>query len=279
MAAEHRRRLLLGAAVWALAPSVPGASGARAAATSRSALILGNARYPGAALKNAGKDAQLMHAVAGELGFSSTLLLDSDLMRMIEEVQRWLAASSASTTRLLYYAGHGAQYRGRNYLIPVDAELRSEDDLPGRALEVDGITDRLSRLATGVNLLVLDACRSAPMLRPPPGSRQRAGAGRAPAPGLAALQAPRGTLVAYATAPGALAADDPTADHSPYTRHLAAQMRLPGVPIETVFKRTRAAVLQETRGTQVPWETSSLVGELCLAGAAAPACGPAGAGR
>jgi hypothetical protein len=215
VAADHRRRLLLGAAAWALAPGV------RAATAPRSALILGNARYPGAALKNAGNDAQLIHSVAGELGFLSTLLLDADLARMIEAVQRWLAASSASTTRLLYYAGHGAQYRGRNYLIPIDAELRSEDDLPGRALEVDGITDRLSRLATGVNLLVLDACRSAPLLRPPPGSRQRAGAGRAPAPGLAALQAPRGTLVAYATAPGALAADDPAADHSPYTRHLA----------------------------------------------------------
>lgn len=268
-----RRRLLLGAAVLVAAPWV------HAAAPLRTALVIGNARYAGAALKNAGNDARLMHSVAQELGFASTLLLDADLPRMIDSLQRWLSAATPASTRWLYYAGHGAQYRGRNFLIPVDTELRSEDDLPGRALDAGGVIDRLARLAAGVNLVVLDACRSAPLLQPPPGSRQRSGPARAPQPGLAPMQAPHGTLVAYATAPGALAADDPAADHSPYTRHLAAQLRLPGVPIETVFKRTRAAVLHETRGTQMPWETSSLVGDLCLAGPSAPACGPVGAGR
>lgn len=269
----ERRRLVLGAVALAAAPRMA------AAKPARSALVIGNARYPGAALKNAANDARLMHGVALELGFVSTLLLDADLQSMVASLQRWLALATPASTRLLYYAGHGAQYRGRNFLIPVDAELRSEDDLPGRSLDSGVAIDRLSRLSAGVSVVVLDACRSAPLLRPPPGSRQRSDAARAPQPGLAPMQAPRGTLVAYSTAPGALAADDPAAEHSPYTRHLAAQLRQPGVPLETVFKRTRAAVQQETQGTQVPWEASSLVGELCLAGPMAPACSPAGPGR
>jgi len=239
----------------------------------RSALIVGNAAYPGAPLKNAGNDARLMQSVAQELGFQVTLMLDADLLQLLEAISNWVSATPGAGTRLFYFAGHGAQYRGRNYLIPVDAELRSEDDLLGRALDATGLTERLSRSGSGVNLLVFDACRSAPMVRPPPGSRLRTQPGSRPPPGLAAAVAPRGTLVAYATAPGALAADDSSGRNSPYTRNLAAQLRTPGLPIETVFKRTRAAVLQETGGTQVPWETSSLIGDLCLAGGDTRVCG------
>lgn len=238
----------------------------------RSALLIGNARYAAASLKNPANDARLMQTVSHELGFNTTLALDASLSQMLGALRDWLTASANASTRLLYYAGHGAQYRGRNYLVPVDAEMRSEDDLPGRAVDATDLIDRLARTPAGVNLLVFDACRSLPMLQPPPGSRVRAGEGRAPAPGLAAAPAPRGTLVSYATAPGALAADDPSRDNSPFTRHLAAQLRVPGLSIEAVFKRTRAAVLQESGGTQVPWESSSLVGDLCLTDSAGAAC-------
>lgn len=272
-----RRTALLRLLALAGAAGLPPASLAQTRSTSaapRSALIVGNAAYPGAPLKNAANDARLMQSVAQELGFHVTLLLDADLLQLLEAISGWVAGPAPTgATRLFYFAGHGAQYRGRNYLIPVDAELRSEDDLLGRALDATGLTERLSRSGTGVNLLVFDACRSVPLVRPPPGSRLRNQSGTRPPPGLAPAVAPRGTLVAYATAPGALAADDPASRHSPYTRNLAAQLRTPGLPIETVFKRTRAAVLQETGGTQVPWETSSLVGDLCLAGGDARVCG------
>lgn len=273
-----RQLLTLASASAGCAQAAAQSRGASSSATAgpRSALIVGNAAYPGAPLKNAGNDARLMQSVAQELGFQATLLLDADLLQLLEAISGWLSATVATAvggTRLFYFAGHGAQYRGRNYLIPVDAELRSEDDLLGRALDATGLTERLSRSGPGVNLLVFDACRSAPLVRPPTGSRLRTQPGSRPLPGLAAAVAPRGTLVAYATAPGALAADDPGSRNSPYTRNLAAQLRTPGLPIETVFKRTRAAVLQETGGTQVPWETSSLVGDLCLAGGDVPVCG------
>ena len=272
-----RRSALLRLLTLAGAASVPPASLAQVQSNSaapRSALIVGNAAYPGAPLKNAANDARLMQSVAQELGFQVTLLLDADLLQLLEAISGWVAGPAlAGATRLFYFAGHGAQYRGRNYLIPVGAELRSEDDLLGRALDATGLTDHMSRKGTGVNLLVFDACRSVPLVRPPPGSRMRNRNGSRPPPGLAPVVAPRGTLVAYATAPGALAADDPAGRHSPYTRNLAAQLRTPGLPIETVFKRTRAAVVQETGGTQVPWETSNLVGDLCLAGGDARVCG------
>jgi uncharacterized caspase-like protein len=258
-----------GSALCAPAPAQTGSAGSGL----RSALIVGNAAYAAAPLTNAGNDARLMQSVAQELGFQVTLLLDADLLQLLEAISRWLAQGPAGGTRLFYFAGHGAQYRGRNYLVPVDAELRSEADLLARALDATSLAERLSRRGQGVNLLVFDACRSAPMLSPPPGSRLRTQPGGRPPQGLAPVVAPRGTLVAYATAPGSLAADDPNSRNSPYTRNLAAQLRTPGLPIEAVFKRTRAAVLEETGGTQVPWESSSLVGELCLASGATRACG------
>lgn len=262
-----RRRLLAAAALACAAPGLPRLAAAQARTGARSALVLGNSRYPAALLKNAANDARLMQQVLQELGFGVTLVLDAGLQGLLDALSAWLATAAQAETRLLYFAGHGAQYRGRNYLIPVDAELRSEDDLPGRALDVNDLIERLARQSRGANLVVLDACRSTPMLQPPPGVRQRSRNQQPLRPGLAAMQVPRGTLVAYATAPGALAADDPADEHSPYTRHLAVHLRTPGLPIEWVFKRTRSAVLHETAGRQVPWESSSLTGELCLAGA------------
>lgn len=248
---QCRRRLLVAAAVASCTAgwSARAADQSSVAAGGRSALIVGNSRYPAALLKNPVNDARLMQTVLRELGFGTTVMLDAGLPHLLSAVSAWLGTTSAASTRFFYFAGHGAQYRGRNYLIPVDAELRSEDDLPGRTVDASELIARLSRLATGVNLVVLDACRAVPMLQPPPGTRQRGNEARRPAPGLSPMPAPRGTLVGYATAPGALAADEPAQGNSPYTRHLAAALRVPGLSIESVFKQTRTAVLQESGGT------------------------------
>ena len=258
-----RRSLLQGLVVAGFGAAHPVAW--TASARSRSALLFGNSRDASSALRTAASDARWMNTVLRELGFDTTLVVDGTQARMLDAIRTWLLVSSGASARLLYFAGHGAQYRGRNFLIPVDAELRSEDDLPGRTIDAGDLVDRMARDRDGVNLLVFDACRSMPMLQTPAGGLRGKG-GVPPAPGLAPMTAPRGTLVAYSTAPGALSTDDPHHDNSPYTRHLAAQLRVPGLPIETVFKRARAEVLRDSGGTQTPWETSSLVGDVCLAG-------------
>ncbi len=277
LAAEpvQRRRVLalLGAAACsaALRPAV-----AETAAAPKVAWIIGNTRYSGAPLANAGNDARLVAAAVRELGFNVTLQLDASHAAMLETARSWLAAAAAASVRMVYFAGHGAQYRGRNFLLPVDARLRSEDDLPASAFSVNDLVDRLSRFEAGVNVVVLDACRSIAALSSPPGLRMRGPSAAFGLPGLSPTLTPRGTIVAYSTSPGAVAADNPQAANSTYTRHLVAQLRTPGLPIEAVFKRTRAAVLQESNGTQVPWESSSLISEFCFAPSAAGVCSASG---
>jgi uncharacterized caspase-like protein len=247
---------------------------AQAQEASRSALVLGNASYPMAPLANALNDARLVTRTLKDLGFRVRLLADTAFDDMLVAVKAWLNESAPAAVRMMYFAGHGAQYRGNNYLVPVDARLLSEDDLPGAALSVQELTDRLSRFESGVNVVVLDACRSAPGTPLPPGLRWRGPANSIPASsGLSAAVAPRGTLIAYATSPGAVAADNPRARNSVYTQHLVHHLATPGLPIEAVFKRTRAAVLAASGGSQVPWESSSLVSEFCFAPNAAGGCG------
>ena len=170
--------------------------------------------------------------------------------------------------RLLFYAGHGVQLKGRNYLMPVDAEVQNEDDIAQRGADVSELLERLATIHDGVNLIVLDACRNNPFSLAPSqlaDSRRFRTRGLTPqTAGLAPLQAPSGTLIAYSTAPGSVAIDDPGQRNSVYTRNLLAQLRTPGQPVERLFKQVRVAVAQETQQQQVPWETSSLMGEFCF---------------
>lgn len=266
-----RRRFLASGALLSLAGGL--AVPARAEPTSRVALVVGNGRYPGAPLVNTVNDAELVASSARNLGFKVNLLLNATNASLLEAVKLWLDSTAKAEARMLYFAGHGARYRGRNFLIPVDARLRSEDDLPAAAFSVDDLADRLSRFGSGVSVVVLDACRSIPSLTAPPGLRMRGASEATWTPGLSAALAPKGTLIAYSTSPGAVAADSPQQKNGLYTRHLAAHMRTPGLPIEDVFKRTRAAVLQESGGTQMPWETSSLVGDFCFSLNSSGRCG------
>ena len=240
----------------------------------RVALIMGNARYARAPLENAVNDGRLVAGAMKDLGFQVTQLFEATHAEMLRQVTEWLAAASSASVRVVYFAGHGAQYRGRNFLIPLDAALRSEDDLPAQAFQVDDLADRLSRFSGGVNVVVLDACRSVPAaMTPLPGARPRGVKGVDLQSGFVPVAAPRGTLIAYSTSPGAVATDNPQSQNSTYTRNLVAQLAVPGLPVEEVFKRTRAAVLQESNGTQTPWETSSLVGGFCFTPNASGGCG------
>jgi uncharacterized caspase-like protein len=270
------RRRVLRASLGALACgsglfAAPSARSQTGAAQARVALVLGNGGYATAPLANAVSDARRVASAVAGLGFGVVMLEDAGRAAMVDAIRGFYAASEQALVRMLYFAGHGAQYRGRNFLIPTDAALRSEDDLPRVAIDAVDIADRLSRFPAGVSLVVLDACRSAPIRA----ARTR-GLEHRDAAGLASMVAPRGTIIAYSTAPGRVAEDGAGAGTGPYARRLAEEISAAGVPIEEVFKRVRVAVMRDTNDRQVPWDSSSLVGELCLRAGADGRCGSAG---
>jgi hypothetical protein len=146
------------------------------------------------------------------------------------------------------------QVAGRNFMVPIDAEIRSEAEVEAESVEVGSVLARMETAKNRLNIVVLDACRDNPFGR----------SFRSASRGLASIDAPAGTLIAYATAPGRVAADGDGAN-GPYGAELARAMAVPGLKIEDVFKRVRVAVQQQTRGDQVPWESSSLTGDFYFA--------------
>jgi uncharacterized caspase-like protein len=247
-------------------------SSAQARQDARMALIIGNARYANAPLYSPVNDARLMDDTLRKIGFETDLRTNITLAEATLSVDTWLRKAAAASVRLIFFSGHGAQYRGSSYLLPVDVKLRSEDNLPGAALHVDALIDRFSRFDSGVNLLVLDACRSVPSTLPPFGGIK----GDKPpkwTPGIAPMAVPQGTVVAWATAKGAMALDNQRLGNSVFTKHLASYLSVPGLPVEEVLKRTREAVRRESSGTQVPEDTSTLTGQFCFVPAAGGACG------
>lgn len=227
----------------------------------RVALVIGNAAYERAPLRNPINDARAVAAALRELGFDVLYRENATLEAMIDAMREFVLRGRSSNVRVVYYAGHGSQVKDKNYLIPVDAALQDEEELPRKTANASAFVDKLGELKTGVNIVILDACRD----HFPVGTRTRGGLGgtRSLAPGLAPLMAPKGTLVAFSTAPGKRAYDG-TESNSPYAKHLVANIPIPGLPVEQMFKRVRVAVSEETRQAQIPWESSSLMGDFCF---------------
>lgn len=277
LAGPRRRRVL--AAIAALAAAGASARPARAASSAsgrRTALLFGNAQYPDASLRNPVRDARLLATTLRDLGFEVVLAENASRDAMYLRVRQWLIGSADAEVRAFYYAGHGVQYRGGSYLVPVDAVFLAEDEIPEKAFNLSHVIEPLSRTGTGVNFVIMDACRAEPAALLSRVQRRTRSLEKLTTAGLGRTVAPRGTVIAYSTSPGALAADGAGAANSVFTRNLALQLRSPGVPIETVFKRVRMAVMRETQNAQVPWESSSLVGEFCLQPNAAGLCGTDG---
>lgn len=232
----------------------------------RIALVIGNGAYKSAPLKNPVGDAEAMAASLKQLGYEVVLRRDTKLFDLIEALRDFSIRAAGASVRLLFYAGHGIQTRGRNYLLPVDAEPQGEDEIAAKAADVGELVDRLSALKSGMNIVVLDACRVNPfaggVIVGPDGRRLKF-RGMTPT-GLARLDAPVGTLVAFSTAPNGVALDGPSGEHSIYARHLLARLQTPGLPIEQLFKRVRIDVAEETQRVQVPWESSSLTADFCF---------------
>jgi uncharacterized caspase-like protein len=250
------------------------AFGARAAeppaGPERVALVVGNASYARAPLQNPVRDARLIAATLRELGFQVRYLENAALKDMVEAMRDFLLQTRASQVRVVYFAGHGTQLKGKNYLLPVDAELQDEAEIAWKTANATDFIDRLGQFKSGVNIVILDACRNAPVII---GTRTRGlGATRSLAPGFVAAPAPSGTVIAFSTAPESVAFDGKAAN-GPYARHLVANMRVPGLSVEQLFKRVRIAVAEETGHQQVPWESTSLVGDFCFRTMALGRCG------
>jgi uncharacterized caspase-like protein len=246
--------------VWAQAKA-PAASAGKG---SRVALVVGNSAYPQAPLRNPINDAEAVASALEGLGFGVSLVRNAGWSALGTAVRGFADSSSSAQLRLVYYAGHGAQVRGRNYLIPVDVDVLDEDELLRKSVDAAELVQRLARQPKAVNVLVMDACRNNPASQvalAADGRRLRTRAGPA---GMARMAAPAGSLIAYATAPGQVADDRAGGTHSLYTKHLLAHMATPGITLEQLFKRVRLGVLQESGAQQQPWEENSLTVDACL---------------
>jgi caspase domain-containing protein len=236
----------------AVAPPVSAQAPAPAAPRDerRTALVIGNGAYQNGPLRNPVRDAKGMARVLRGQGFEVTLLENAgqkETRRAINDFGKKLREGSVG---LFYYAGHGLQVNGRNYLVPVDAAIEEESEVEIEAVDVGAVLSRMDVARNRLNIVILDACRDNPYAR----------SFRSQVRGLASIDAPSGTMIAYATAPGRVARDGAGANGL-YTGELLRAMTVPGLRIEDVFKQVRQSVQQQTRGEQVPWESSSLVGD------------------
>ncbi len=234
-------------------------------ARNRVALVIGNSAYTRAPLANPVNDAKLMAARLKEQGFEVFASYDAsqrDMKRAVQTFAATLRQRGKDVVAFIFYAGHSVQVKGENYLIPVDEQIKSEADVDIDAVSLSSIMSMLENTETRLSIVVLDACRDNPFGYARGGSR-----------GLARVDAPGGSLVAFSTAPGKVAQDGPASGNSFYTAALAQAMAEPGLKIEEVFKRVRIAVREKTKGEQTPWESTSLTGDFYPAGEkpAAPA--------
>jgi len=233
-----------------------GMTGGLAAAqgpAARLALVIGNGDYPQAPLRNPVNDAALMTETLRRVGFEVEEFLNADrrgLTKAFHAFADRLNQAGDGTVALIYYAGHGAQLRGENYLIPVDARIEEQLDIEIEGVRASSLLEILNQTGNRLNIVVFDACRNNPFVS---GTRS---ASR----GLARMDAPTGTLLAYSTAPGRTAVDG-DGRNSPYTRALARTILAEGLKVEEVFKRVRISVMERTDEQQIPWESSSLTGD------------------
>lgn len=219
----------------------------------RLALVVGNSAYRhSGALANPARDAELMAKTLKGVGFQLVgggAQTDLSYAQFNQAVEAFGDMLHAGDVALFYYSGHGLQVAGENYLVPVDANIKSEGEIRVKAVPVNLLFAKLDAVQNGVNIVVLDACRNNPFAR----------SFRSSGGGLAQMNAPNGTLVAFSTAPGQVA-EDGSGRNSAYTAALAKHIQEPGILVEQVFKRVRFDVSGATKGVQTPWENTSLTG-------------------
>jgi len=216
----------------------------------RVALVIGNSAYKESPLANPVNDAADMASVLQDLGFKVILRRNAGTREMRQAIREFGAELRRAEVGLFYFAGHGVQVRGNNYLVPVGADIDNEADVEDLAIDANFAMRVMEEAQVKVSIAILDACRNNPFAR----------GFRSAARGLAQMNAATGSLVAFATAPGSIAADG-SGRNGLYTRHLLANLRSGDPDILKVFQRTRSAVVKETAGRQTPWESTSLIGD------------------
>ncbi len=214
----------------------------------RFALVIGNGNYREVPLKNAPNDAKAIADRLKAMGFDVTLKVDASRVEMIETIRAFGSKlQKQQGVGLFYFAGHGAQLAWRNYLIPVDAQIQDISEIDAQAVDMDTLLTSMTRARNPMNLIILDACRDNPF----------GGKVNVPQKGLSQVDAPPGTLLAYATAPGNTAADG-LGVNGLYTENMLKEMQAPAAKLEDIFKRVRLNVRLQSRGQQIPWESTSL---------------------
>lgn len=225
--------------------------GGRIYQNKRVALVVGNSDYQIGPLTNPVNDARAMKNALEKTGFEvlyhENISSKDNFTRAVRAFGQKLQNGEVG---LFYFAGHGLQVKGINYLVPINAEVLYETEVEYECLDVGFVLAQMEAANNRMNIVILDACRNNPFAR----------SFRSADRGLATMMAPTGTLIAYATAPGSVAADGSGANGL-YTEKILKQLDNPGLKIEEVFKNVRAEVVQESNNRQVPWEASSLIGD------------------
>ncbi len=226
-------------------PSASASTNASLLTAPRRALVIGNSSYAVGPLKNPANDATAIGEELKRQGFEVAMGIDLKRAEMLDLIGAYgQSLARSKPVALFYFAGHGLQLAWRNYLVPVDAAIKSAADVPAQCVDVNAVIEGIGKAANPMNVIILDACRDDPF-------------GRSQQKGLSQLDAPPGTLLAYATSPGNVASDGDGANGL-YTENLLREMKVPEAKIEDVFKRVRLAVRRRSRGQQIPWESTSL---------------------
>jgi hypothetical protein len=219
-----------------------------AAAEARTALVIGNGAYPFGKLANPANDANAMATALRGAGFDVSLRTDLDQQALQESV-RWLGQKLKQNggVGLFYFAGHGLQMNGENYIVPITDGIRGEDDVKRKTVMAAEAVDAMSAANNRLNIVVLDACRNNPL-------------SASVARGLSRLDSSASQFVSFSTSPGSVALDG-DGRNSPYTQHLSEAIGVADINIEQTFKLALKGVYQETHGRQTPWMSSSFFGD------------------
>ena len=220
-------------------------------AEKRIALVIGNATYKTAPLKNPVNDASSISSALTQLGFEVTMKLNANKRTMKTEISKFgKALAQPNTVGLFYYAGHGIQVDNRNFLIPVNSTINGEADVEFEGIDAGRILGQMEKAGNNLNLVILDACRDNPF----------GGSFRSAKRGLARISAPKGSMIIYAASPGERA-DDGAGENGVFTENLLKTMKQPGLTVDQIFKKTASAVYNDTGESQLPYREGSILGD------------------
>jgi uncharacterized caspase-like protein/Tfp pilus assembly protein PilF len=219
------------------------------AIAARKVLVIGNDNYPGNQLKNAVNDATSIAQAFESMGYSTALVTNTSRDAMEVAIERFADGLSNGDTAIFYYAGHGLQVNGENYLVPIDFKVARPSDVKYQGYSLSSLINKLTTHGATTEIVILDACRNNPFL----GTRSIQ-------EGWAGVTTSAGTLIAFGTSPGSTASDDPSSSHGLFTQELLKYLTTSPLSAEEMFQRVREDVIRASNGAQVPWTASSLIG-------------------